>query len=194
MWIKPHTSLGLIWAMALVCLWGCVPRPAPTLPAGIALQPGRYLTSSYRAPDFHPGRIAYALKSFRVEAAPGIDPEAFQNQLQAEISRAFQANGLKIDPQSPTVLRGEVQQVEIWGSRLRFLIGRLTAYLTVQGTISRDDEILFAFQDRLRVTSPINPGPPAPKERELLLNQTARIFAAHLLNELLLYGEVAEGR
>ena len=187
MWIKPRTSLGLIWPVALVCLWGCVPRPAPTLLAGIVLQPGRYLTSSYRAPDFDPARIAYALKSFRVEAAPGVDPEAFQTQLQTEISRAFQANGLKIDPQSPTVLRGEVQQVVIQGAELRFLIGRITAYLTVQGTISRGDEILFAFQDRLRVTSPINPGPPAPKERELLLNQAARILAAHLLNELLLY-------
>ena len=187
MWIKPRPSLGLIWALALVCLWGCVPRPAPTLPAGIALQAGRYLTSSYRAPDFDPDRIAYALQSFRVEATSGVDPEAFQTQLQAEISRAFQANGLKIDPQSPTVLRGEVQQVVIQGAELRFLIGRITAYLTVQGTISRGDEILFAFQDRLRVTSPINPGPPAPKERELLLNQAARILAAHLLNELLLY-------
>jgi len=187
MWIKPRTSWGPIWALALVFLWGCVPQPAPTLPAGVALQPGRYLTSSYRAPDFDPARIAYALKSFRVEAAPGVDPEAFQTQLQTEISRAFQANGLKIDPQSPTVLSGEVQQVEICAAKLRFLLGRLTAYLTVQGTISRGDKTLFAFQDRLRVTSPLNPGAPAPKERELLLNLAARILAAHLVNELLLY-------
>ena len=37
------------------------------------------------------------------------------------------------------------------------------------------------------MTSPVNPGTPAPKERELLLGQAVRTFAAHLLNELLLY-------
>ncbi len=186
MWIKTRTSLGLVWALTLVGLWGCVPRPAPTLPAGIALQPGRYLTSVYRAPDFDPGRTTYALEPFRVEAPQGVDPEAFQAQFQDELSRAMAANGLKIDPKSPTVLSGAVQQVEIRGASLRFLTGKITAYLTVQGTISRGDETLFAFQDRIELSSPVHPGSPAPRERELLLNQAARTFAAHLLNEMLL--------
>lgn len=187
MWIKPRTSLGLVWALALVCLWGCAPRLAPTLTAGIALQPGRYLTSSYRATDFDPARTAYALEPFPVEAAQGVDPEAFQTQFQEELTRALGANGLKLDPKSATILSGTVQQVEIRGTTFRFILGRLTAYLTVQGAIRRGDETLFAFQDRIKVTSPVNPGSPAPKERELLLGQAARTFAAHLLNELLLY-------
>ncbi|MCX5893153.1 MAG: hypothetical protein NTW80_09315 [Deltaproteobacteria bacterium] len=186
MWIKPRPYLGLICALALVCLWGCAPRISPTLPAGIALQPGRYLTAAYRAPDFDPARTTYALESFRVETAQEVDPEAFQTQFQEELTRALHANGLKLDPLSPTALSGAVQQVEIRGAAFRLLTGKITAYLTVQGVISRGDEILFAFQDRIKLSSPVNPGSPAPKERELLLAQAARTFAAHLLNELLL--------
>ena len=187
MWIKPHTSLGLVLALALVCLWGCAPHLAPTLSAGTVLQPGRYLTYSYRAPDFDPGRTTYALESFRVEAAQGVDPEVFQAQLQEELTRALRANGLKLDSQSPTVLNGAVQQVEIRGTTFRFLIGKITAYLTIQGAIRRGDATLFAFQDRIKLSSPVNPGTPAPKERELLLGLAVRTFVAHLLNELLLY-------
>jgi len=44
------------------------------------------------------------------------------------------------------------------------------------------------------VSSPVNPGPAAPKENELLLRQAARTFAVHLLNELLLYRPLAEGK
>ena len=186
MWINPRPYLGLACALALVCLWGCAPRLAPTLSAGIALQPSRYLTSSYRAPDFDPARTPYALEPFQVETAQGVDPEAFQAQLQAELTQALGANGLKLDPKSPMVLSGTVQQVEIRGATFRFIFGRLTAYLTIQGVIRRGDETLFAFQDRFKLSSPVNPGTPAPKERELLLNQAARTFAAHLLNELLL--------
>lgn len=184
--IKLRTSFGLIWALAMVCLWGCVPRPAPTLPAGISLQPGRYLTASYRAPEFDPGRTAYKLEPFTVESAQGMDPGAFQAQFQDELARAMQANGLKLDPASATSMRGTVQQVEIRGAAFRFVTGKITAYLTVQGVITRGDEILFAFQDRLRLASPVKPGAAAPKERELLLNQAARTVATHLMNELLL--------
>jgi hypothetical protein len=44
------------------------------------------------------------------------------------------------------------------------------------------------------MSSPVNPGPPAPKEDELLLRQAARTFASHLLNEMLLYWPPAEGK
>lgn len=188
MWIKTRTSLGsLLAALALVGLWGCAPKLAPTLPAGLTLQPGHYLTSSFRAPDFDPARTKYALGDFTVEAAPGLDPEAFRQQLQAELARAFQANGLKIDPQSDTVLSGTVQMVQIRGASLRFVLGRITADLTVEGAIKRGDDTLFAFQDRISLSSPVKPGPTAPKEQELLLNQAARTFTTHLLNEMLLY-------
>jgi len=194
MWIKRCTSLGLMAALTMMLIWGCAPRMAPTPMGGVAWQPGRYVTASYRAPDFTANRTDYALEPFTVPAAQGVDPEAFQAQLQAELSRAFQANGLKLDPDGDTVLSGTVSRLAIRGASLRFIFGKITAELTVEGRVSRGAETLFAFQDRISLTSPVNPGPPAPKEKELLLNQAVRTFASHLLNELLLYWPVEEGK
>jgi hypothetical protein len=194
MWIKQCTSLGLMAALTMMLIWGCAPRMTPTLMGEVALQPGRYVTASYRATDFAANRTAYALEPFTVPAAQGLDPEAFQAQLQAELSRAFQANGLKIDPGSDTVLSGTVPRLAIRGTSLRFILGKITADLTVEGRITRGAETLFAFQDRISLSSPLNPGPPAPKEKELLLNQAVRTFALHLLNELLLYWPAEEGK
>ncbi len=194
MWIKRCTSWGLMAALSMMLIWGCAPRMTPILIGDVALQPGRYVTASYRAPDFAANRTTYALEPFTVPAAQGVDPEAFQAQLQAELSRAFQANGLKIDPGSDTVLGGTVPRLAIRGTSLRFILGKITARLTVEGRITRGAETLFAFQDRITLASPLNPGPPAPKEKELLLNLAARTFASHLLNELLLYWPAEEGR
>lgn len=194
MWIKRCTSLGLMAALTMMLIWGCAPRMTPILIGGITLQPGRYVTASYRAPDFAANRTAYALGPFTVPAAQGVDPEAFQAQLQAELSRAFQANGLKIVPDSDTVLSGTVSHLAIRGTSFRFIFGKITAELTVEGRVTRGSETLFAFQDRISLASPVNPGPPAPKEKELLLNQAARTLALHLLNELLLYWPLEEGK
>jgi len=191
--IKKPNSLGLMAAL-LAGVWllgGCAPQPAPTID-GITLQPGSYVTASYRAPGWSAARTAYALSPFTVENARGVAPETFQALLQEEISRALQANGLKADPHSDTVLRGTISRVEIQGESLRWLTGSITAALTVEGRISRGSEILFAFQDRIKLSSPVNPGAPAPKETELLLTQAARTCAAHLLNELLLTGAPPE--
>lgn len=181
-------------ALTMMLLWGCAPGMTPILMGDLTLQPGRYLTASYRVPDFAANRTAYALEPFTVPAAQGVDPEAFPAQLQAELSRAFQANGLKIDPGSDAVLSGTVSRLTIKGASFRFIFGKITAEFTVQGRITRGGETLFAFQDRISLTSPLNPGPPAPKEKELLLNLAARTFATHLLNELLLYWPVEEGK
>jgi len=181
-------------ALTMMLIWGCAPRMTPILAGDLTLQPGRYLTASYRAPDFAANRTAYALEPFTIPAAQGLDPEAFPAQLQAELSRAFQANGLKIDPDSDTVLSGTVSRLTIRGAPLRFIFGKITVELTVEGRVTRGAETLFAFQDRISLTSPLNPGPSAPKEKELLLNQAARTFAFHLLNELLLYWPVEEGK
>ena len=194
MWINKCTSLGLIAALVMAPAWllgGCAPRPAPTV-GGITLPPGSYVTASYRAPGWAAARTSYALSPFPVQAARGVAPETFQALLQEEISRAMQANGLKVDPHSDTVLRGTISRVEIQGESLRWLTGSITAALTVEGQVSRGSEILFAFQDRIRLNSPVNPGAPAPKETELLLTQAARTCAAHLLNELLLTGAPPE--
>ena len=194
MWMKRCTSWGAMAALTMMLIWGCAPRMTPILAGDLTLQPGRYLTASYRAPDFAANRTAYALEPFTVPAAQGVDPEAFQAQLQAELSRAFQDNGLKVDPASDTVLSGTVSRLAIRGASLRFIFGKITVKLTVEGRVTRGAETLFAFQDRISVTSPLNPGPAAPKEKELLLNQAARTFASHLLNELLLYWPVEEGK
>jgi len=186
MWTKKRTSLALMGALTLIVLWGCAPRLAPALPAGIALQPGRYLTASYRAPDFPANRTTYALEPFTMAAAQGVAPETFQAQFQEELSRAFKDNGLKLDPQSDTRLAGTVQQVAVKGAFFRFIAGKISVHLVVSAAITRGDDLLFACQDRISLDSPVNPGPPAPREAELLLQQAARTFAVHLLNELLL--------
>ncbi len=194
MWIMRCTSLGLVAALSMMVIWGCAPRMTPSLAGDIVLQPGRYLTASYRAPDFAANRAAYALETFTVASAQGADPQAFQAQLQAELSRAFQANGLRIDPESDTVLSGTVTHLAVKGASLRFIFGKITAELNVEGRVTRGAETLFAFQDRINLTSPVNPGPAAPKERELLLNRAAQVFASHLLNELLLDWPAEEGK
>jgi hypothetical protein len=181
-------------AMVLFCLWGCAPRLAPATPEGVTLAPGRYLTAYYRAPDFTPAQATYRLSAFEVETARGVDGDAFKALFMEELTLAFRANGLKLSETGDTVVGGTVQYVAIRGAALRFLRGKIDADLVVSGVITRGGETLFAAQDRISLSSPVNPGPPAPKERELLLRQAARTFAVHLLNEMLLYWPPAEGK
>lgn len=192
--IRRCTSLGLVLALCLACLWGCVPRLSPAIPAGVTLQPGRYLTSYYRAPDFNPAQATYALTPFSVETIKGVPADTFQTLFMQELTLAWQANGLKLASQADTVLSGAVQYVAVRGTTFRFIRGRIDADLIVSGAITRGDETLFACQDRISLSSPVNPGPAAPKEDELLLRLAARTFANHLLNEMLLYWPPAEGK
>jgi hypothetical protein len=194
MWIRKCTSLGLIPALWLICLWGCAPRLAPVVPAGVTLSPGRYLTAYYRAPDFTPDQAAYILKPFTVETALGFPADAFQTLFMQELTQAWEANGLTLSPQGDTILAGVVQYITVRGGAWRFITGKIEAELVVSGAITRGDDTLFAFQDRFRLPSPVKPGPAAPKETELLLRQVARAFASHLLNELLLYWPPDEGK
>jgi hypothetical protein len=191
--MKKFTSLGLVLTLCLIGSWGCAPRFAPATPPGVALQPGRYLTLCYRAPEFAPAQATYEVTPFPVEMAQGT-PTDVQALFMQELTQAWRANGLKISPQGDTVLTGVIQYVAIRGATLRFLSGKISADLVVSGAISRGDVTLFAFQDHVSINSPVNPGPPGPKERELLLRQTAHIFAGHLLNEMLLYWPPAEGK
>jgi hypothetical protein len=186
--------LALVWALCLICLWGCVPRVPPATPPGVILQPGRYLTAYYRAPDFTPVQATYTLTPFSVVTSQGFPADTFQALFMQELTQAWQANGLKLSSPGDTVLAGVVQYVAIRGTTFRFLRGKIDADLVVSGAITRGDETLFAWQDRISLSSPVNPGPPAPKEDELLLRQAARTFATHLLNELLLYWPPAEGK
>ncbi len=194
MGIRTLTSSGLAAALCLVCLWGCAPRLAPATPGGVVLSAGRYLASYYRAPDFDPAKGTYVLKAFPLETVQGVAPDIFQGLFMEELAQAWRANGLKIADQGDTSLDGVVQYVAIRGAALRFLRGKIDADLIVSAAITQGGEVQFACQDRISVASPVNPGPPAPKEAELLLRQAARTFATHLLNEMLLYWPTAEGK
>ena len=191
---KSLPSLGLWLALAMAGVAACVPRLMPAVPAGVVLTPGRYLTAFYRDPAFAADRAAYVIQPFTVEPAPGVAAETLQSLLQEELTRAWQANGLKLSPRGETVVAGTVQYVDLSGASLRWLTGKIATNLVVSGAITRGGETVFAFQDRLHLASPINPGPPAPKEAELLLRTAVRTFAAHVLNELLLYEPPAEGK
>jgi len=194
MWMRKLTSWGLVALLCLVGQAGCAPRLAPATPAGVALSPGRYLTAYYRAPDFSPAQAAYVLTPFRVETAQGVAADTFQALFMEELTLAWRANGLKLADQGDTVAEGVVQYVAVRGAAFRFIRGRIDADLVVSGAITRGGGVLFACQDRITLSSPVNPGPPAPKEDELLLRQAARTFASHLLNEMLLYWPPAEGK
>jgi len=194
MGMRKRTSLGLVLALCLVGHWGCAPRLAPATPPGGALSPGRYLTAYYRAPDFTPAQETYVLTPFKVETAQGVAADTFHALFQEELTQAWRANGLKLSDQGDTVVDGVVQFVAVRGAAFRFLRGRIDADLVVSGAITRGGDTLFACQDRITMSSPVNPGPPAPKEDELLLRQAARTFATHLLNEMLLYWPPADGK
>ena len=194
MWMRKFLSSGLVLALCLVGQGGCAPRLAPATPPGVALSPGRYLTAYYRAPDFNPAQAAYVLTRFEVATAQGVAADTFQDLFLEELTLAWRANGLKLSPEGDTVVNGVVQVVALRGTSLRFLWGKIDADLIVSGAITRKGDTLFACQDRFSLSSPVNPGPPPPKETELLLRQAARTFAVHLLNEMLLYWPPAEGK
>ena len=193
MWCTKQIVLGLCLALLMVGGGSCGPRPLPSPVEGVTLQPGRYLEGYYAAPGFAPDQVTYALEPFAVEKAQGIDPDSFRDLLQTELTQAWEANGLKLKGAKGVCrLSGTVLRVRVKGEHFRFLTGQISAQLEVSGAITRGDETLFAFSDRVKVSSPVNPGPPAPKERELLLRQAVRAFLNHLLTELLLQG-VPEG-
>jgi hypothetical protein len=194
MWMKRRTFLGLFLVLYLICLWGCASRLAPATPPGVALTPGRYLTAYFRAPDFNPSQADYVIEPFALETVQGVPAETFSTLFMEELTQAWRANGLKRSPRGEYILTGVVQSVAIKGAAFRFIRGRIDGTLVVSATVTRGAETLFACQDRISLSSPINPGSPAPKEAELLLRLAARTFAGHLLDEMLLYWPPAEGK
>jgi len=177
----------------LAVVSGCATGPLPAGLSGFAFQPGRYVSECYFATGFKPGEVAYALTPFTVAAASDVDAEAFLKLFQEELTRAWQAQGLKLNQGHEAVrLSGAIHQLSVRGARLRLVTGRVHAELTLSGAITQGDQVLFAFRDRVMVSSPLAPGPAAPQERLLLLRYLARETVTHLLNELLLHGETAE--
>ncbi len=181
---------------ALAILGGCGPRLLPAPPAtlaGVPLKPGRYVKESYVAPDFKPDEVSYTLGAFTVAPTGQAPAELFSKIFQDELGRSWQAQGLKLaSGKDACLVTGTIEQLAVMGTRLRWLTGRLHASLAIAGTITRGEQVLFAFRDQVNVSSPLAPGPPAPREQELLLRQLARESIHHLLNELLLHGILDE--
>ncbi len=168
-------------------------KPLPGAPAGAIWQPGRYVQSSFFAPDFKPEEMSYTLTAFPVEQADRAPAAAFEKIFQAELVRAWQAQGLKLGPAEPAAtLSGTVHHLSLKGARLRWLTGRVHASLTMSGALTRGGQVLFAFRDQVRLSSPLAPGPAVPREQEMLLSRLAREAAQHLLNELLLQGRTPD--
>ena len=137
--------------------------------------------------------VSYTFGTFTVAAANQAPAEAFLKIFQDELVRAWQAQGLKLGPgENACQLSGTIEGLAVTGARLRWLTGRVHAELAISGAINRGDQVLFAFRDQVHVSSPLAPGPPAPREQELLLRQLARETIYHILNELLLHGNTGE--
>ncbi len=169
---------------------GCLPARPAALP-GVSLQPGRYLESFYRDPEFVPERASYILEPFNVELSENTGSETFQAMLREEMGKAWEANGLKLAGEAAEDacrVSGTVHQLQVGGTGIRFLTGKIYVDLSVSGLITQGEKTLFTFQDRIHITTPVKPGRAAPKEAELLARQAAQAFAAHLLNEMLLQG------
>ena len=182
-----------IWLVFLIG-GGCATHRLPPPPAGLPFEPGSYVKEFFFAPGFAPTQVSYALGPFAVEQAQGVAPETFAALFRAELTRAWQDNGLKLSERKPDCrLAITIHQVSKCDS-LRFLRGQFSTHLVASGTISRNGQILFAFRDRLSLDSPVNPGPPAPKEAELLLQRISKELAIHILNELLLHGLADDAR
>lgn len=193
MWLRGSAVISFRLALVLVLLGGCAAYRLPPPPAGVSLRPGKFVQEYFIAPDFAPAQVSYTLGPFTVEHSQGVTPENFAPLFQAELAKAWEANGLKLaDKQPDCRLTVTIHRVTVSSGSLRFLRGKTSARLAASGTISRNGRILFAFRDRLSLASPVSPGPPAPKETELLLKQLSRELAHHLLNELLLHGLTAD--
>ena len=178
---------------ALTAVSACGPRALPPKPAAVVFLPGEYVEESYFAPDFKPADTIYALNAFPVARSINASAEAFQKIFQEGLVRAWQAQGLKIGSgQNACSLSGTIHYLAVKGARLRWLTGRLFASLTISGTITRGDQVLFAFRDQVYLSSPLAPGVAAPREKDLLLARLAQEAVNHLLNELLLHGLTAE--
>ncbi len=186
-------SSPFFWlSLVLVLLGGCAGTGTAVFPAGVTPTRGVYLAKIYRGPDFDPAQAGYALRAFTLEKARGIDPKVFNPIFAEELAKAWDANGLQVSSKKGALaVSGTIQLVRVQGGSLRFLLGQIYSTIVVSGTITRGNQILFAFEDQVDMSSPILPGKPAPKEKELLLRQTCREFAHHLLNELLLQGKPA---
>lgn len=185
--------MQLIMSLGIALIWllgsglGCTPAWHPPMLQGLPLAPGRYLTLYYGSPDFNPARTSYRLEDFSLEQVQGFDPALAARWFQEELAGALQKNGLALNAEKARcTLSGTVSQFYLRGPALRFLTGKSHARLRVAGVILQGQEIVFAFQDQVQVTLPINPRHQSSLESELIARRLIRRFASNLINEMLL--------
>lgn len=183
----------MIWIFRLLLLGGGVTtvcaclahRPMPVAAPG--LDRARYVQSAYRTPGFKPSAIEYLLEPLPVALTQGIEPEEAAQVFYEELVQAMQANGLRVNQgNAEAILSGQVERFTVASPVWRFLSGRGQAQLQVRGEIRRGQEVLFAFQDAVKVNPPVNPRYRPALEPNLLARQAARRLATNVLNELLL--------
>jgi hypothetical protein len=190
--MRPQVAAVIGMWLVLSVAGGCASHRLPPPPAGLTFQPGNFVKEYFFAPGFAPAQVNYLLEPVIVEQTQGVAPETIADLFRAELTRAWQENGLKLSEKPPPCrLTLTIHQVSK-RDHLRFLRGKISAHLVASGTISRNGHTLFAFRDRLSLNSPVNPGPAAPKEAELLFQEISRELAHRLLNELLLHGMEAD--
>lgn len=174
--------LGLVLLLAAGCRSLTLPPPPP----GVELRPGQYVGEYFAAPDFDPAAGRYQLAPLRVEEGR-TTAAAFPRLFQEELSRAFAANGLTLGlAPADYRLSAVIHRVEV-SRAFRWWRGRISAHLLFSGTITHKERVVFACRDAVTLSSPVAPGPAAPREEELLLRQLARTAAQRLLNQMLLY-------
>jgi hypothetical protein len=166
---------------------GCAPAWHPQMLQGLPLVPGRYLTLYYGSPDFKPAQLSYRLEVFPLEQVQGLDPSLAARWFQEELAGALTDNGLALKVEdAQCTLSGTVSRFYLRGPTFRFLSGKSHASLQVAGVLRQGPEIVFAFQDQVQITLPINPRHQTDLESELMARRVIRGFANNLLNEMLL--------
>ncbi len=179
----------LSWPLVLLALClasGCTPRPLPGEAAGLALQPGNYLSRFFRAADFSPQMQLFRIEAFSLGEVVGLDPELAGQLFQEELQAALTDNGLRVaGDQAGCAVTGAIDHLSLRSPFIRFFTGKSHADLLVSGAISQGENVVFAFQDRVAFTVLVSPRQP-PLEPPLLARRAFRQFAHNLLNELLL--------
>lgn len=177
----------LVWLLLFLCLGGCArsrswPQISPPL------QPGRYLTAVYRSPSLQVGASRWQLRDWQFLEVSGLTVEQAQALFLAELTTALTANGLAVVPtgEADHVLSGTVHHWQVSSPFWRWLAGRGRVVLEVSGEVRQQQELVFAFSDRVVLTPAINPRRQPTLEPELLARLAARRLAADFLNELLL--------
>jgi|GEM_PF-3544207 len=151
------------------------------------LQAGRYVDRVYRSPSLNPAALSYRIEPLPVTFSQGLNQQEAADLFNAALVQTMQANGLEVTAdQQAAVLSGQVEKFTVASPAWRFLSGRGQVEIQARGEIRQGQEVVFAFQDRVKINPAVNPRHQPALERDLLARQAARRLAVNLLNELLL--------